>query len=176
MQNVAALKNNGDCGTQELRKNHTVEIEVRDRASSGQPVKYGARVKDQTPIDRYFTRCLLDKNADKNYILFQAAERLRTDFYYSGLQDHTTSSFEPKISSGVFDKTANLKLDSLAAYRNAIKAINGTFASILVRVCLDEEVAQDWAAANDCTEDSGIVVLRLALRELAAHYGLMKLS
>lgn len=166
----------GDVGTPEIHKRMMVQKEVRERTANGQPRVYGGRVKDQTPIDRYFLRGQLDPDKQRNYILFQAAERLRTDFYYSGLQAHTTSSFEPRVSSGIVDKTANLRVDCLKKYKTAVNSISQTLRPVLIRVCLDEEAANTWAIHNGQSSESGIVVLRLALQELAHHYGLIKLS
>ena len=48
----------------------------------------------------------------------------------------------------------------------------GPLAGILVRVCLCDEAARDWAAARGDAPQAGVVVLRLALDALADYWNL----
>lgn len=163
----------GDTGHLGIRSHHIVTLEARARSSTGQETVIGARVRDQSPLDRHFLRQELAKDPDLNYVLFQSGERLRRDFYYSGLQLHTLSTFEPRTGTS-HEPVANLKQDALDAYRNAMQAVSRTLRPILVHVCCTEGTAQDWAVRNGQSKEAGITVFRLALEELAIFYGLLK--
>lgn len=170
---AAPVRFEGDTGNPALRSHHLVSIEARARSSTGHATIMGARVKDQTPMDRYYLRQQLGADPHKNYVYYQAGQRLRSDFYYSGLQLHTLSTFEPRVSSGK-DHSANIKADAVKRYKNAMKEIPQGLKAILVHVCCLEGTAQDWAMRNGQSKDAGITVLRLALEELAGYYGLIK--
>lgn len=123
-------------------------------------------------MDRYFQRRLLDKDGDKNYILFHAGERLMADFYYSGLVCKTTASYEPRIK-GVYNFMEHRE-DKIRHYKSAMKDVPETLRHILVHVCCLQGAANEWATTQGHNPESGIVVLRLALTELALHYGTLK--
>ena len=48
----------------------------------------------------------------------------------------------------------------------------GPLAGILIRVCLCDEAARDWAAARGDAPQAGVAVLRLALDALADYWRL----
>lgn len=167
------IRADGDAGSANLKRHFTVTLEARERSSTGHPTVIGARVMDQTPLDRYHLRKQLATDKLRNTILFTAGEKLRSDFYYSGLQLHTCSRFEPATSRST-EPLANVKVAALQRYKSAMKHISETLKPILVHVCCLEGTAQDWAVKNGQHKDAGITVLRFALEELASYYGMIK--
>lgn len=169
------IRADGDTGSLELRNHHTVILEARKRTSTGHVASVGARVIDQIPLDRYYLRKQLSPDKTRNDILFTAGTKLRNDFYYSGLQLHTMSRFEPATSRST-EPLANIKISALQAYKSAMNHVSQTLRPILVHVCCLQDTAQDWASRNGQQKDAGITVLRLALEELAIHYGMLKVN
>lgn len=162
----------GDLGTPQFKSHHCVEIEVRDRHANGESKIIGGRVKDQTPMDRYYTRRQLDKNGDVNYILFQAGERLLADFYYAGLLAKTTSSYEPRIKT--FYNFMEHREDRIKSYKKAMQNVGQSVRAILVHVCCLQGFANEWALKHGQKSDAGLIILRMALHDLAIHYGMLK--
>lgn len=129
---------------------------------------------DQTPLDRYFQRGQLDGIVETNAILYDAGSRISRDWYESGLQQHTSSNFEPRIAGTAGDRVDDIRIDALKRYKNAMDALPSSMRSVIRDVCCMGETAQMWALSNGQSKDAGITVLRLALYELAVYYGLIK--
>lgn len=171
----------GDTGTHELKKRYSesygagaVAIEARARTSTGQETIVGARILHQLPLDRYRERRELDKDEWRNLRLWDAAERLRNDFHISGMQGKVCGSFEPRITSGQQQWTVEAKVSAFQRYKAAMNGIGTSLRSIAYYVCIAGEAANGWAVKNGKREDDGIVILRLALTDLAYHYGYIK--
>jgi hypothetical protein len=171
-----ALRVDGDTGTADMKKRQVVVMEVRERSSTGHPTSVGARVEAQLPHDRYKVRKQLDpKNEWRNLMLWQGAERLRQDFDASGLAPRMCSSFEPRVSGGNRQWEADKQVDALKRYKKAMDAVGMTLRPVLFWVCISGAYASDWAVRNSMDPKGGICVLRLALAELAHHYGYIRL-
>lgn len=167
------LRFEGDTGATSLKKHHTMSIEARARTSTGHATVVGARVLDQTPLDRYHLRKQLDIDNDRNYLMFRAGSKLRSDFYHAGLEPRTCSRFEPPVS-GNKEPFSHLKTERLESYKNAMKSISRGLRSILLHVVCLEHPAHDWAMRHNQSKEAGITVLRLALDELGVYYGMFK--
>lgn len=153
-----------------------VAFEARSRSSTGQATEVGARVESQLPHDRYKARGELDPlNAWRNLVLWEAAERLRTDFYLTGIAAKMCSTFEPRIKGGGDMRwEADKQVDALARYKKAMKGIGGSLRPVLYYVCIAGNPANEWASRNGMVPQAGLPVLRLALADLATHYGYIR--
>ena len=68
-----------------------------------------------------------------------------------------------------------MQMDAEKRYKKAMNSVGQSLRPILFYVCLAGESANDWARRNAMIPQAGLSVLRLALAELAHHYGLAKL-
>lgn len=173
---TAAVRFEGDTGTPEMKQRQKVLIENRGYSSTGHVTSVGARVESQLPLDRYKNRGELDpSNGWRNIMLWEAAERLRRDFDASGLAPKVCGSFEPRVTGGNQTHAADHQMDALKRYKKAMNNVGQTLRPIIFYVTIAGESANDWARRNGMNPDAGIAILRLALSELAHHFGLAKL-
>ena len=173
---AAAARYDGDTGTPEMKQRQKVLIENRGYSSTGHVTSVGARVESQLPLDRHKNRNELDPmNAWRNLMLWQAAERLRTDFEASGMAPKVCGSFQPRVTGGPQTWDADHQVDAFKRYKRAMEGVGQTLRPILFWVAIGGESANDWARRNGMLPQAGITILRLALAELAHHFGLIKL-
>jgi hypothetical protein len=171
-----AARYDGDTGTPEMKKRQKVLIENRGYSSTGHVTSVGARVESQLPLDRHKNRNELDPmNVWRNLMLWQSAERLRSDFEASGLAPKVCGSFQPRVTGGKTTWQADHQIDALKRYKKAMNSIGQSLRPIVFWVCISGEAANDWARRNGMNPDAGLTVLRLALAELAHFYGYVKL-
>ncbi len=153
------------------------ENHVRQAWNLGNAGSVGARVESQLPLDRYKNRSELDPdNAWRNLMLWEAAERLRRDFEASGMAPKVCGSFQPRVTGGKGIMEADHQIDAWKRYKKSMDSVSQTLRQILFYVAIAGEAANDWARRNAMIPQAGLAVLRLALAELADHYGLCKLS
>ena len=173
----------GDIGTPEIRKRMSVVLEPRAHTSTGYVTEVGARIRDQTPLDRYFSRRELSPDADRNKLLWQAGERLRSDFYDSGRGPKVSSTLKPRLFCGggyaSADDMAVRKETAERRFKNAMNEMGqgplGEAArSILMHVCLLEGTTAEWALAHGKDKRGGMLMLQTVLTELAFKYGMIK--
>ena len=83
-------------------------------------------------------------------------------------------SFEPRVkgSAGMLD--ADRQVDAWKWYKKAMDAVGQTLRPVIFYVCIAGEAANEWARRNAMLPEAGLSILRLALAELAHHYGLCK--
>lgn len=104
----------------------------------------------------------------------QAGERLRRDFTRAHLMPRTTSSWESTPSSGRFNPDAASTDTMIAArqcVRTALDAVGPEFAGLLLDVCCFLKRLEDVERERLWPSRSAKVVLKLALAQLARHYG-----
>jgi hypothetical protein len=110
---------------------------------------------------------------------FNAGERLRADFYFAHLTPRVTASW-----SGVYVDGGSSRApqgygveiaDNIIAARErvsrALKAVGPDFANVLIDVCCHLKGLESVEKACGWPQRSGKIVLQLALRRLAQHYG-----
>ena len=68
-----------------------------------------------------------------------------------------------------------MQMDAEKRYKKAMNSIGQSLTPILFYCVIAGESANDWARRNGMIPQAGLSVLRLALAELAHHYGLAKL-
>jgi hypothetical protein len=172
---TAAPRYDGDTGTAEMKQRQKVLIENRGYSSTGHVTSVGARVESQLPLDRHKNRNEHDPtNTWRNLMLWQSAERLRTDFEASGLAPKVCGSFQPRVTGGGQTWDADHKVDAWKRYKKAMDAVGQSLRPIMFWVCIGGEAANDWARRNGMLPQAGLPVLRLALAELSYHYGYIK--
>lgn len=136
-----------------------------DRDGDGSPLDWLRRRRDKTG------RALISA------VEFSAGERLRSDFTLGQVGPRTTMSWSPvQGDGGGAWRDGELTLPERAAaarerFRRAMKAVGPDFANVLYDVCCAEIGLGDLEARSGWPRRSGKLVLQLALRALARHYG-----
>jgi hypothetical protein len=107
---------------------------------------------------------------------FQAGERLRADFWFAGLTPRVTTNWSAVGGSGRAGPGLGLDLkDNIVAARErvhrALAAVGPELAGVLIDVCCHLKGLKDAERQAGWPARSGKVVLQLALRRLARHYG-----
>lgn len=128
-----------------------------------------------TPLDRYLHRGLLHADPEKARMMWAAGDKLRADFYMSGLSPKVTVNL-----FGVAPGTGNMTDRQVAArqrYRAAAEAmLMDQWSCLRHVVCLDGGVA-DWAALKGkrgtTAKIYGMTILQMSLEALAIHYGML---
>jgi len=113
---------------------------------------------------------------------FEAGERLRADYFFAGLSPRVTASWDgipgDKASRRAAPGTAaNLREQTVAAQqrvRRALEAVGPDLGGILVDVCCHLQGLEDAEKAKGWPRRSAKLVLQIALKELARHYGLVR--
>ena len=91
-------------GRNELHTVRRVVVEPRDRSSTGQVTAMGARVINESPLERMYGRAeLFPGDSHRNEALYQAGLRLRGDFEAAGVRLGGDPSMEPRVDSGARD-------------------------------------------------------------------------
>jgi hypothetical protein len=110
---------------------------------------------------------------------FAAGERLRADFWFAHMTPKVTSSWNPASNTSGRQSapgTGTDMADSVLAARErvarALAAVGPELSGVLVDVCCHLQGLERAERASHLPQRSGKVVLQLALRSLARHYGL----
>jgi len=152
---------------------HTVEIEgVRKPAvmdESESPLGWLRRRKDKSG------QPLIDGAQ------FEAGERLRRDFFYAGFTPRVTASWDGIPGDRATRRAgpggaANLREQTVAAQqrvRRALDAVGPDLADVLLDVCCYLKGLEETERAKGWPRRSAKLVLQIALKELARHYGLV---
>jgi len=113
---------------------------------------------------------------------FAAGERLRADFHYAGLMQRVTASWDGIPGDRASRRagpgaSTDLREQTVAAQqrvRRALDAVGPDLASILVDVCCHLKGLEEAERENAWPRRSAKLVLQIALKELARHYGLIQ--
>lgn len=133
------------------------------------------------PLDRYRSRNQLDSDEATNAALWLAGDRLRTDWYNSGLEPRTVANLQGS-GGGSDDPRSCVPASERAAmarqrFRDALRSVGIRLSPVLVAVVCSEKTVSDWAHSaghrgkTEC-QIVGMTTLKLALGSLADHYGL----
>ncbi len=115
---------------------------------------------------------------------FTAGERLRADFFFAAMTPQVTSNWA-RMQSGDCRRqgagAAQVHLaDSILVARErvrvALKAVGPELAGILIDVCCHLKGLEIAEKAGGWPQRSGKVVLGIALRNLARHYGMLPVA
>jgi hypothetical protein len=112
---------------------------------------------------------------------FQAGERLRADFAFAQLTPRVTASWNAALGAsacgrrgvpGAGVEMADGVLAAAERVNRALHAVGPELSGILVDVCCHLKGLEDLERSIGWPQRSGKVVLQIALRRLANHYGL----
>ena len=110
-----------------------------------------------------------------------AGERLAADFHAANLKPQVTASWDglapdkhnrrgpPGYAMEMSERVVAAKM----RFEQALKAVGPDNAGILIDVCCFERGLAEIERASGWPQRSGKIVLQLALRQLARHYGLI---
>ena len=110
---------------------------------------------------------------------FQAGERLRSDFWFAGMTPRVTSRWGEGPTSGgrrAAPGTGVEVRDGVIAaesrVRKALAAVGPELCGVLIDVCCHLKGIEDAERQAGWPQRSGKIVLRIALAQLARHYGI----
>ena len=135
---------------------------------------------DESPLAWLARRKDKDGRPMISEVEFNAGERLRADFYFAAMTPQVTSNWQ-RFLSGDSRKTscgaAGVDLaDGIIAARERVrlvlKAVGPELSGILIDVCCHLMRLETAEKSGGWPQRSGKVVLGIALRHLARHYGL----
>lgn len=110
---------------------------------------------------------------------YQAGDRLRRDFVRAQMLPRVTSAWSvaPRQCrrGGPVDRADKIAsaLDAQRRVRAALASVGPDSANILIDICCLDNKLGDFERNSGWPQRSGKVVLQLALRQLARHYGLL---
>jgi hypothetical protein len=113
---------------------------------------------------------------------FDAGEKLRADFWFAQMTPRVTANWSLLLSAGggsrgASDLGPDLKDSVIAArerVRRALSSVEPDLAGVLIDVCCHLKGLEASEKASGWPQRSGKVILQIALRQLARHYGLLK--
>lgn len=108
---------------------------------------------------------------------FQAGERLRADFHFAGLSPQVTANWDlgaPAGGSPTGERLTDRMLDARHRVARALAAVGPDLSGLLLDVCCFLRGIGDVEKRCGWPDRSAKVVLRIALRQLARHYGLIE--
>jgi hypothetical protein len=111
---------------------------------------------------------------------FEAGERLRADFWHAQMTPRTTASWSTTAPArrhrrGGSSAVADLSDNALAARQRvtrALAAVGPELAGVLIDVCCHLQGLEQAERSAGWPQRAGKVILQLALKRLARHYGI----
>jgi hypothetical protein len=115
---------------------------------------------------------------------FDAGERLRADFWFAQMTPRLTVNWSLLLSAGAdkrrgSDLAPDLRDSVIAArerVRRALSAVGPDLAGVLIDVCCHLKGLEASEKASGWPQRSGKIILRIALGQLARHYGILNTS
>jgi hypothetical protein len=134
----------------------------------------------ESPIAWLFSRRDGDGNPLISEAEFNAGERLREDFHFAQMSPSVTQCWSASAGTGGGARSApgagvELADNVIAAaerVRRALAAVGPELAGVLIDVCCHLKGLETVERRAGWPQRAGKVVLRVALRSLARHYGL----
>jgi hypothetical protein len=113
---------------------------------------------------------------------FDAGEKLRADFWFAQMTPRVTANWSLLLGSGGGARGApdigpDVK-DSIIVARERVKralaSVGPDLAGVLIDVCCHLKGLEASEKASGWPQRSGKIILQIALRQLARHYGLLR--
>ena len=165
-RNGVEVATNGDDRGPPERWQHMPYLD--DKSDKGGPTV--RRMLDPSPLDHYRRRGMID---GRQWI---AGDRMRQAWLLAGIEPRVVADLTSVHAGSGPTILVDAKKDAMMGYLTAARAVGAEFAHVLLHVCCMEGTASDWAAQKGqrgrYAEQSGMLVLRLALDALARHYGI----
>lgn len=111
-------------------------------------------------------------------VMLHAGERLRADWFFAGLDQRVTASWDPTAEAGTGgagglpDRLSDRRLDARDRVNRALRAVGPELSRLLIAVCCEERGLGSIERDAGWPLRSAKVVLRIALEMLAIHYGM----
>jgi hypothetical protein len=113
---------------------------------------------------------------------FDAGEKLRADFWFAQMTPRVTANWSLLLSAGGGAKCApdlgpDVKDSIIAArerVRRALSSVGPDLAGVLIDVCCYLKGLEASEKASGWPQRSGKIILQIALRQLARHYGMLR--
>ena len=139
------------------------------------------RNADESPLAWLASRKDKDGKPMISDVEFSAGERLRADFHFAQMTPRVTVNWSQLLGAGGGkpgspDHGAEVSAKVLAAQervRRALKSAGPDMAGILIDVCCHLQGLESVERHNSWPHRSGKHFLRIALRQLARHYGML---
>jgi hypothetical protein len=115
---------------------------------------------------------------------FDAGEKLRADFWFAQMTPRTTANWSLLLSGGggvrgAPDIGPDMR-DSVVAARERVKralaAVGPDLAGVLIDVCCHLKGLETSERQSGWPQRSGKIILQIALRQLARHYGMLPVA
>ncbi|AGK58112.1 DNA replication initiation ATPase [Hyphomicrobium denitrificans 1NES1] len=111
-----------------------------------------------------------------------AGERLRADFWFAQMTPRVTANWSLLLGAGGGGKSApdhgpDMRDSIIAArerVRRALSSVGPDLAGVLIDVCCHLKGLEASEKASGWPQRSGKIILQIALRQLARHYGLLR--
>ena len=112
---------------------------------------------------------------------FDAGEKLRADFWFAQMTPRVTANWSLLLSAGSSQRGApdlgpDVRDSVIAArerVRRALSAVGPDLAGVLIDVCCHLKGLEASEKASGWPQRSGKLILRIALGQLARHYGML---
>jgi hypothetical protein len=113
---------------------------------------------------------------------FDAGERLRADFWFAQMTPRVTANWSLLLGAGGGGRGApdlgpDIRDSVIAArerVRGALASVGPDLAGVLIDVCCHLKGLEASEKASGWPQRSGKIILQIALRQLARHYGLLR--
>jgi hypothetical protein len=111
---------------------------------------------------------------------FDAGEKLRCDFWFAEMTPRVTANWSLLLSTvggGSPAHDGDFRDSVIAArerVRRALAAVGPELAGILIDVCCHLKGLETSEKASGWPQRSGKIILQIALRQLARHYGMLR--
>ena len=162
---VIVAASNDDYGPKERHRHDVVEKE-------GEAAQAHVRIVTATVLDTMKSRKNLgfDKDEDQQR-LWNAGDRLRSDFYLAGMQPRVISTLTP-LPGGGKGEMSNRMVDARNRFNAALNAVGPVLSPILLHVvCHDQPVNSFLKRKGSQSETVASTLFKAALATLTHHYG-----
>jgi len=112
---------------------------------------------------------------------FDAGERLRADFWFAQMTPRVTANWSRLLGGGSSGGAPDLGPDmrdsivmARERVRRALSSVGPDLAGVLIDVCCHLKGLEASEKASGWPQRSGKIILQIALRQLARHYGLLR--
>jgi hypothetical protein len=112
---------------------------------------------------------------------FDAGEKLRADFWFAQMTPRVTANWSLLLAGGGGSRGApdigpDIRDSVVAAHervKRALAAVGPDLAGVLIDVCCHLKGLEASEKASGWPQRSGKIILQIALRQLARHYGML---
>lgn len=155
----------------------------KSRRRTAVPAARAAAVINDEESPLAWLRRRKDRNGEPmiSQVQFDAGERLRADFWFAQMTPRVTANWSLLLSGGGGSRGApdigpDVRDSVIAAHervKRALAAVGPDLAGVLIDVCCHLKGLEASEKACGWPQRSGKIILQIALRQLARHYGML---